>query len=107
MASKPKRARTAQRQANRVSEKLVIARARLRVLEPGGVVDRPMVVESASLVELKANDERCERCGSAMRAEEHRAVLHERESVREVDVRCVQCGRQRTVYYRITPNRAN
>ncbi len=97
MAKKPVRPRTQKRAEERKYGALVKDRARLAALEPGGSEARPMVVSSASLVELEARGMPCPLCGGAVRVEEHAA----KDGLRPVHVLCMQCGAPRTVFFRV------
>ena len=77
-------------------------REKLRLLEPGGSPERPLEVSSASVVEARAEAERCFRCEVAMRAEEHTARETRSGLVRAVRLRCPRCGAPREIFLRIT-----
>lgn len=94
-----KRARTTRRETERDALKLADARERLAKLEQGGSCERPMRVESASQIELRAEALRCPRCESELRVHEHVARVVGGQSLRMVDARCKQCGAQREVWF--------
>ncbi len=96
-----RRPRTARRADARASAKLGDARERLARLEPGGAPERPVEVESASVVEPRALALGCARCGEALRLEAHDAVHSERGALRRVHGRCKSCGAERDVWLRI------
>lgn len=99
--SKPKRARTERRIAERSAVKDAKAGLRLAALEAGGAADRPIVVHTAAVIEPQASSMPCAACGGGARVEEHRAE----SNLRVVTVRCAQCGVKRDVYFRIAqPN---
>ena len=104
---RPGRLRTLQRTLERVKEKLAGAREKLAVMEDGGTPEFPLEVESASLVEPRAEALPCLRCESAMRSEEHAAETFEGESLRVVTLQCRSCSARRTVYFRIRPKLRN
>lgn len=91
---RPSRPRTLSRELRRDREHL------LR-LEPGGSRERPIEVESASLVEPRAESVHCPVCGSAFAVEEHLALTTGGVRLREARVRCRQCGAQRSLWFRI------
>ena len=99
MASK--RPRTLRREADRKTEALIAAKEKLADLEPGGTEERPIVVDSASLVEPRALRERCLACDSAVDLVDHRAVHVRGTLVREVVVKCKRCARQRSRWLRV------
>jgi uncharacterized protein with PIN domain len=98
--SKP-RPRSQRRVAARAAEKLRRHHERLFGLEPGGSSDRPLVVSSASLVDLRAEALRCPACTGPLRVEEHVAVTVAEQRLRRADLRCRQCGSPRAVWFRI------
>jgi hypothetical protein len=104
---RPGRLRTLQRTLARVQEKLAGTREKLAAMEDGGTPEFPLEVESASLVELRAEALPCLRCESAMRCEEHTAESFEGESLRVVKLQCRSCGARREVYFRIRPKLLN
>jgi hypothetical protein len=98
----PARARTAKRAALRASDKLVRQRERLFTLEPGGSSERPIEIESPSVVELRAAALTCPRCEVAFRVEEHRAPSVDGMRLREARVTCPRCGQRRSIWFRLT-----
>jgi hypothetical protein len=99
---KPKkapRARTQRRAADRRSEKLLHDRLRLAALEPGGSVERPIRVTSASQIDPTVRSLVCPACGQRLYA------AHERASVvgglvrRAVDLECRHCTHRRTAHF--------
>ncbi len=99
MASK--RPRTLRREADRETEALIAAKEKLATLEAGGTEERPLAVESASLVEPRALRERCLACDSAVDLVDHRAVHVRGTLVREVVVKCKRCARRRALWIRV------
>jgi hypothetical protein len=73
----------------------------------GGSRDRPIVVDTASLVEPTAAGEPCLRCGETTRAMEHEVERYMGEPLRVVRIRCRGCGYERPVYVRIAPVAVN
>jgi hypothetical protein len=107
---KPKRLgrlRTLQRTLSRLQEKLAGTSEKLGALEDGGSPEHPLVVESASLVEPRAEALPCLRCESPMRVREHAAEHIAGEPLRIVTLNCRACGAERTVYFRIQPRLLN
>jgi hypothetical protein len=102
MAKKPLSARTLRRVGERDQEKLARDRERLFALEPGGTAARPLIVESASVIEPTARAVRCPRCVGELRVEEHAARIVGGVSLRAVRLRCAQCGVPRELWFRIT-----
>lgn len=96
------RARTAQRAALRAGVKLVRQRERLFSLEPGGSSERPLEIESPSVVEPRAAALACPRCEVGFRVEEHRAPSVDGMRLREARVICPRCGERRSVWFRLT-----
>jgi predicted RNA-binding Zn-ribbon protein involved in translation (DUF1610 family) len=95
------RARTSRRAALRAADKRVEQRARLMSLEPGGSPERPIEIESPSVVELRASAFLCPRCEVAFRVEAHRAPSVEGMRLREAEVACPRCGQRRSIWFRL------
>jgi hypothetical protein len=95
---KKRPARTARRMAERVARGLVRDRERLWSLEPGGSVSRPIEVASSAVIEVKARATPCPQCGARLDLVEHVA---EDAALRRLDLRCVQCGVPRRMWFRI------
>ena len=101
------RPRTARRAQARALEKLATQREKLARLETGGAPDHPVVVESASQVEVHARSLRCVRCDGSYRLDEHLAETIGGERLRVARLVCPACGARRSVYFRIAPTRVN
>ncbi|MBI3200471.1 MAG: hypothetical protein HYZ29_02940 [Myxococcales bacterium] len=101
MSPKPKRPRTVKRERERASQKLGDAREKLARLEAGGAPERPLDVESASVVEPRVRAEPCLRCGSSVRVDDHRAETVGGRRLRVVVAKCSQCGAGRRWYFRL------
>ena len=95
------RIRTLLREGARKQERLYEDREKLRHLEPGGTPERPLEVSSASVVEARAETERCFRCDLPMRTEEHATRETATGLLRAVRLRCLRCGAPREVFLRI------
>lgn len=70
-------------------------------LVAGGTPARPIVVTSASVVELTAEALGCARCEGTLRAEDHDAPTVDGLTLRRVRARCRACGAVREVWLRI------
>jgi endogenous inhibitor of DNA gyrase (YacG/DUF329 family) len=101
------RARTARRAALRASDKLARQRERLFQLEPGGTPDRPIDVDSSSVVEPRAAALECPRCQLPFRVEAHRAPSSPGMRLREAEVSCPRCGQRRSVWFRLVGESLN
>jgi|SRR4051812_36466907 hypothetical protein len=101
MAKKP-RPRAKRREADRAGDKLKAARERLFQLETGGAPERPLSVSSAAVVETHAESVPCPRCAGKHEVVEHVAVTVQRVRLREVRLRCRQCGTTRSLWFRIS-----
>ena len=83
---------------------IAAARERLAALEPGGTAARPVEVESASQVEVRALSTPCLRCDGPYRLDEHTAERVDGKPVRILDVHCGHCGARRTLFFHIGSN---
>lgn len=105
MTKKPKRARTARREADREQQKLGSAARRLHELEPGGSPDHPLEVPTPSVVEVDATSRRCGACGGETRLVDHTVAEHDGRRLRVVRVTCKGCRAEWRWFYRIAaPN---
>lgn len=104
---KPTSSRTVRRTDERAHEKLAQDRIRLVKLSPGGASDRPITVESSSLVEPRASAMPCPRCTGEQRVDEHTAHAIDDDVLRAAHTRCKQCGFEQTVWFRIAQRLAN
>jgi hypothetical protein len=105
MAKKQKRARSVRREADRAQEKLAATARKLVALEPGGSPDRPIEIESASVVETDAGSQPCSICGGSPQVLDHRVLEHQGRRLRVAALRCKQCGEAWSRYYWIAaPN---
>lgn len=107
MAKKP-RPRTERREAERELGKLHAARERLFELQSGGSPERPLRVVSAAVIETQAESTPCPRCDGKLELVEHTAVTLPTSGassptrLREVRLRCRQCGTLRSLWFRIS-----
>jgi DNA-directed RNA polymerase subunit RPC12/RpoP len=99
--AKPKRARTARREAARGFLKVAKDRERLFMSDAGGSSARPIDVETPSVVEVRARGVPCPLCGGEHEVVEHAAVMTESGSLREARLRCRRCGSKRSLWFRI------
>jgi hypothetical protein len=99
--SRPKRGRTEKREAARRSVKLAEGREKLFSREPGGSAERPLEVEGAAVIELRARAVPCPLCDGEQMVLEHAAVTVEAERLREVRLQCRRCGSKRSLWFRI------
>ena len=89
---RPPRTRTLRRNLERSQDKLSGARRKLLALEPGGSPEHPIEVDSAAVIEPRAESFRCPDCDGALRCEEHAIANHESEQlVRAVTLVCRDC----------------
>ena len=105
MSQKP--TRKERRQSERDTRKQVRDRVRLAGLEEGGSSARPLVVSSASLVEVTAKSLPCVACGAHVLVHDHEAEMTADGPRRVVTVKCFQCGAPRTMYFHIAEQLAN
>jgi hypothetical protein len=92
------------RPRQRLDRELVLARERLARLEAGGTAARPIDVESASQIEVRAESTPCLTCQGPYRIDEHTAEHLEGEQVRVLRVHCHHCGARRVMYFRVMPS---
>lgn len=74
---------------------------RLARLEPGGAPDRPVLIDSPALVELRAVAKPCPLCGGSLRLETHAAEKIAGVRLRVAAVACTLCGARRAMYFRL------
>lgn len=96
--------RTERRAREREARQLVRDREKLANLSPGGAKDRPIVVETAAVIEGRVRAMPCVQCEGAHRVGEHRS---EGPGLRAVDAKCERCGAPRTVWFRIVVREPN
>jgi hypothetical protein len=100
--------RTLRRAAGRVEQDLIRDRERLFTLEPGGSPARAIDVPSASVVEAHALGVRCPLCEGPHEVLEHAAVTAANGArLRQVHLRCRQCGSQRSLFFRLLEVKPN
>lgn len=96
--------RTARRARERAARDLVRDREKLAALSPGGSRERPIEIDSASVVESRIRSLACVQCEGDYRILDHRAPA---SGIREVDVRCAQCETPRTLWFRLVSSEPN
>jgi transposase-like protein len=98
----PKRSeRTVRREQARALTRLQSDRERLFKLEPGGEPERPLNASAAAVIEAHATGVPCPLCGSSQEVVEHTALVHNGVRLREVKLRCRQCGSKRSLWFKI------
>ena len=78
-----------------------LSRRKLIALERGGSAERPIEVDSASVIEARAESISCPDCTQSLRTVEHQSVEHAGELLRAVELVCRGCGAQLRLYFRI------
>ena len=102
MAKKKLSPNAERRAAQRAREKIADASEKLAKLEAGGSPERPIDLETASLVEPHARSMPCVRCGNEVRVALHEAKTLGERRLRVVETKCTHCGAIRVLYMRIT-----
>jgi hypothetical protein len=95
------------RKLSRSDQKIADARVKLAALQEGGAPERPIVIESASLVEVRAESLLCPRCSERLECKEHLAEEIDGVSLRVARMQCRACAAPRVVYFRIQANLLN
>jgi predicted Zn finger-like uncharacterized protein len=95
------RARSLKRAALRAADKLAQQRERLFHLEAGGTPQRPIEIQSPSVVENKAAALTCPTCEVSFRVEAHHARSAGGLRLREAEVSCPRCGKRRSLWFRL------
>jgi hypothetical protein len=96
-----KRERGVRRERARLHENLVRDLERLARLEPGGSPDRPIVIDSPAVVDVRALAKPCPLCAGPLRLEEHAATEIDGVRLRVAAVACTQCATRRSLYFRL------
>ena len=105
--AKPPRDRTARRISERAARGLVRDREKLDALAPGGSAARPIVLESAALIELRATRTPCPQCDGELQLLSHDAVVVDERRLRVARLRCRTCGAPRQRWYALEAPLAN
>jgi hypothetical protein len=101
VTQKPRRARTARREAERELRKDVHRREKLAEAAPGGSPEHALTVTSASVVEGRARSIPCVQCGGTLDIEAHDAEVRGGEVLRVVRVICRLCHVRRRIWFRV------
>jgi hypothetical protein len=72
-------------------------------MSPGGAPERPIVVESAAVIEGRARDSRCAVCEAELDLEEHEVATHAGQSLRRVKLTCRECHTPRVIWFKLAP----
>lgn len=99
-----KRPRTQRRVDERNAKKLVRDRERLFALTTGGSRERPIEVDSTSVIEVRVESLPCPQCEGQYRIREHVAPA---SGIRRVDVTCRQCSAPRSLWFRLVSSEPN
>jgi len=99
--------RELRRKEERAQSALQADRERLFALEPGGTAAHPLEVASAAVIEAHALAVPCPRCDGVHELDEHAAVVREGVRLREVRLRCRQCGTRRSLWFKLVPTTVN
>jgi hypothetical protein len=95
--------RGVKRADERAAVQLAKDRVRLAELSPGGAPQRPLAVESASLVEVRAKETPCAVCEARLDLKDHDAV----DGLRRVRLVCKECHVERVIWFRLDLPRLN
>ncbi|MEI8254301.1 MAG: hypothetical protein WCJ30_01375 [Deltaproteobacteria bacterium] len=106
MTRKP-RPRTERRLSERDAKKLARDLERLALLERGGRPDHPIEAVSSSQVDVQARDTRCAVCESPVDVLDHTAETIDGVRLRVARLRCRQCGRERSIYFKLLSTQPN
>lgn len=100
--------RSLRRASTRAEQDLARDRERLFLLEPGGSPARAIDVPSASVVESHALGVPCPLCQGPHEMLEHLAITAESGArLREVRLRCRQCGSRCSLFFRLLEPKPN
>jgi len=95
--------RTARRAAERSARQMVRDREKLAALSSGGSRERPIAVESAAVIEVRAHATPCPQCEGELRVNEHRTDA----GLRVVAVTCNRCHAKRELWFKLVSNDPN
>lgn len=99
------RPRTARRIAERDAKRLVRDREKLAALSPGGSPERPIAVDSAAVIEVRAHAQPCHQCDSEVRVGEH--TVDRDTGLRVIAISCTRCAAKRTLWFKLVSNEPN
>ena len=101
------RPRKARREQERTLRKQVQRVERDARELPGGQAERPIDVTSAAVIDPRAREARCLRCGGELELRGDRASSTPRGVLRRIDLVCRFCHAPRTLWFRVNPPQAN
>lgn len=96
--SKKERPRTDRRRRERDARALIHDREKLAALSAGGSAERPIAVDSPSVIEPRVRSLPCPQCEGELVVREQRSGG---PGLRAVDVTCRQCHVPRTLWFRL------
>jgi hypothetical protein len=96
-----RRGRAERREQARAQQQLVRDLQRLAELEPGGSPQRPHVIDSPAVVEMRAIGNPCPLCGGPLKLDAHTAEVIDGVRLRVALVSCTLCGTDRPIYFRL------
>jgi hypothetical protein len=96
---RPPRPRTLARKAAASADKLTGLREKLAALSPGGSAAAPIAVDSAAVIELRAQSEPCPGCAGPLKLAAHEAEEVGGALLRRVELRCSRCDRPITRWF--------
>ncbi len=89
------------RRAQKTQDDLLARVRALEVVQDGGSPDRPIVVDSAAVIDGRAARFTCTACGSEVRVADHRAAIIDGARLRVAHLACRMCRLDRVVYFRL------
>ena len=95
------RRRATRRERERTRRRLAQEIEELARLEEGGSPTRPIPIDSAAVVEVRALARSCPLCGGPMRLTAHTAEVIDGVRLRVAAVACTMCGVERAIYFRL------
>lgn len=101
------RPRTLARNLERAEHQLHRDKLKLAALSPGGSPQRPIELESASVVEARAASFACVVCDQSCHVTSHEALTASGERLRRVEVACSRCATRRFLYFRVVGSALN
>lgn len=89
--------------ASRVRATVQAEHARIQSVlsEAEGAPDRPFVVGSPAVIEVRAGNLPCARCASRVRVDDHRAEVTAGRRARVVTTVCTRCAYRREVWFEL------
>lgn len=77
-------------------------RERRALAEPGGHPGNPIEIDSPAVVEPKAANTLCARCGHPVRVTDHQVQTVDGVRLRVAEVECGRCGLARSIFFRLS-----